>query len=503
MLYMLASGMVTGPSAFNGKHYCDSLSLYPGLIPLFRGTAGVPANAVKHATSERGHLLPCIATFDLSELSGPAELMLNDGKKKGFALPPKRKTKNELALLIQAPLPLNLILSIHFRSAEDKTVFESAAKNVSNVDLSPWRTEVTESLFSQNTDSPWPPQQAQVPSQDGSHDRLPAFSQALGGILAMLYQVVNHSDLGLATYRLATGSSTDSDHELVQNDPVLKDLPIWLKGDVDQIEDVPSALFWGCLQSIIDAKMQGESSRAVDVVLDYLDNQRDTFDTEEINSRLQTLISDMRACFGLGGETVSELFKRHKKPVARSLLIFCLRESCKDLLEFSHPELTEEDYLLSSILFGARDTWLGLDGDFRSPIIGDYVTHSMAELEQRKWQSKVSIGPGPKRPKPLRELFPSTTEKFDQHQADAALYLTRQLQWNDCIQTRITPAEERDPKNHEQDGSSIVLPGEWSAEPEVIPERFLEQLENCPTIPHETEIELRTKLDTGNRSTCE
>ncbi|MDE0285570.1 MAG: hypothetical protein OXN26_13610, partial [Gammaproteobacteria bacterium] len=62
MYYMLAAGMVMAPAGFRGKHYSDTLCDYPGWVPLFRDKDGIPSGALHQATSERRHLLPCIAS---------------------------------------------------------------------------------------------------------------------------------------------------------------------------------------------------------------------------------------------------------------------------------------------------------------------------------------------------------------------------------------------------------------------------------------------------------
>ncbi|MDE0096796.1 MAG: hypothetical protein OXS40_10540, partial [Gammaproteobacteria bacterium] len=133
MLYMLAAGMAMSPAGFRGKHYADSLRAWPGWIPLFRDKVGIPAEVLDHATSERKHLLPCIATFDLGGLSGPARMLSRNGSIRDVATPRAKKRKDDIALLVRAPLPLTLLSGIGFRSSEDRQAFEGAAGDVSNV----------------------------------------------------------------------------------------------------------------------------------------------------------------------------------------------------------------------------------------------------------------------------------------------------------------------------------------------------------------------------------
>ena len=401
MYYMLAAGMVMGPAGFRGKHYSDPLSVYPGWIPLFRDKDKIPAGALNQATSERKHLLPCIASFDLSDLSGPVRMLSRDGCMQDVAAPRTRKRKDDIAMLIRAPLPLNMLSGISFCSSADQQIFESNTMDVSNVDLSPHRIEIAESLFSTVTEVTWPPpMQRQGQLLEADADNPPALGQALGGVLAMLYHTANRSGLGLAAFRLATGAARDKDSDLVQSDPILTELPNWMDGgEISGQADTHAQLFWGVIQSLIAAQTEQRPQTPVDVALEYLDSQLDQLQEKELRERLERLIADMRSCLGLGGRTVTELLERHKGYLSRPLMLFCLREHCMDLFEFSHSLLSEAEYLLAGILFGARDSWLQLPRELRGPELSAYVVYRMAEAEHRKLGDGFTLG-DPRRPGP-------------------------------------------------------------------------------------------------------
>ena len=401
MYYMLAAGMVMGPAGFRGKHYSDPLSVNPGWIPLFRDKDKIPAGALNQATSERKHLLPCIASFDLSDLSGPVRTLLRDGRMRNVTSPPARKRKDDIAILIRAPLPLFLLSSISFRSSEDKQTFESNARDVSNVDLSLHRIEVAESLFSTVMDVTWPPvqRQGQLLEADAD-DKPPARGQALGGVFAVLYHITNRSDLGLAAFRLVTGAARDKDSDLAQSDHILAELPGWMDGgEISGQADIRARLFWGVIQSLVTAQMKERPQAPVDVALEYLDSQLDQLQEMEFRAGLERLIADMRSCLGLGGGTVTELLERHKGSLSRPLMLFCLREHCTDLFEFSHSLLSDAEYLLAGILFGVRDSWLQLPRELRDPELSAFVAYRMAEAEHRKLSDGFALGE-PRRPRP-------------------------------------------------------------------------------------------------------
>lgn len=414
MYYMLAAGMVMGPAGFRGKHYSDTLSDYPGWIPLFRNKDRIPSGALYQATSERKHLLPCIASFDLSDLSGPFRRLAQDGRMPDVTTPPARRKKDDLAVLFRAPLPLNLLSGISFRSSEDKHTFESNARDVSNVDLFPHRIEVDESLFSTVMDVTWPPSQRQGQLLEMDDDKPPALGQALGGVFTMLYHTANRSAHGLAAYRLATGVASDKDSDLVQSAPILAELPNWMDGgEISGQADTGSRLFWGVIQSLVTAQAKKRPQTPVDVTLEYLDSQLEQLQEMEFRTRLERLIMDMRSCLGLGGGTVTELFEQHQGSLSRPLLLFCLREHCTDLLEFSHPLLSDAEYLLAGILFGARDSWLQLPRELRDPDLSAFVAYRMAEVEHRKLSDGFTLGePGrPRSPVP-RQIEAGARAKF-------------------------------------------------------------------------------------------
>ena len=494
MLYMLAAGMVMGPAGFRGKHYSDPLSVYPGWIPLFRDKVKIPAHALNHATSERRHLLPCIASFDLSALSGPVRMLTRDGGMRDVTSPAARKRKDDIALLVRSPLPLTSLLSINFRSSEDRQAFESAANDVSNVDLFPYRVEIAESMFSSDVEVTWPAEQPQEQLIDDGSDNFPAFGQALGGVLAMLYHTANRSDLGLAAFRLATGVASDKDNDLTQSDPILSELPNWMDGGgISEQADIRARLFWGVIQSLVIAQAHERPQSSIDVALTYLENQLDLLEETEFRPRLERLITDMRGFLGLGGGTVTEFLERHKGSLSRPLLLFCLRETCTDLLEFSHPLLNDTEYILAGILFGVRDTWLRFPKELRHPNMSAYIAYRMVEAEHRKQGDNLAIDEPP-RPHPLRELFTSPGGEWSSIKKDVAVELASKCYWNDCIQTRITLGDGNLPESFERKGLHVILPGRVTTVTEVNEEKFLHRLGQWPPIAPQIESEVRNKL---------
>ncbi len=513
MLYMLAAGMVMGPVGFRGKHYSDSLSVYPGWIPLFRDKMKIPATVLQQAVSERKHLRPCVASFDLSDLSSPVRMLSCDGRLRDVTSPAVRKHKDDIAILVHAPLPLNLLLNIQFRTIDDRQAFERAAADVSNVDLRSHRIEVVESMFATDADVIWPVepsrQEQLFPSED---DNFPATGLALGGALTMLYHTANYSDLGLAVFRLITETACYRDVDLVQRDPILAEIRNWIhRREISRQADTRAQLFWGVIQSLMTEQTKKHPQAPISVVLAYLEDQLAGLSEVETRPHLERLMEDMRAVGSFGGGTITALLERHNEPLSRSLLLFCLREHCTELLEFSHSLLKDTEYLLAGILFGVRDSWLRLPTELRSAVLCDYVTYRMTDVEHRNLGDAFTLD-APPCPKPLREFFTLSDGEWSNWQKDVALELAHDCEWEDCIQTRITLAKGDYPHHFERSGQQILLPGRIENTVEIIQEnRFLKRLAQWPPISCCIESKVRKKLarlqestepESGKRSLC-
>ncbi len=513
LLYMMAAGLVMEPLGFRGKHYIDSLSTIPGWIPLFR--SDIPAKALDQATSERKHLRPCVVSLDLSGVSAPVQVLSREGKVRCANFPNLRLGKEGIGILVRAPLPLTLFSHIYFDSDEDQQIFETAAKDVSNVELTPYRLKVEESLFRNEIDVTWPPnfprqntrqkkpdsQQGMLPGleKDGPHvlglqiDYPRISEQALGGVLAMLYHCANRSELGVKVFQLITESTQAADESSIQ-DPVLAELPNWLNGgSIPAHSNTPTRLFWG----VVNALAQEENSleqQPVDMVLAYLGAQLTQLTDETNKSRLERLIEDMQGFLGLGGGTITDLFERNKGSLSRPLLLFCLREHCKDLLEFSHPLLSDTEYLLSGILFGVRDGWLRLPYEMRNQALSAYIMFRMTDVAHQK-QGDVFSGPKTPSPQPLRAIFPSARELWHPIQEKAAIEIAKVSKWQDCLETIIASADGSPLDEPKQESGKYIFSGETNSTIKIKQDVFLKHLGEWSPMEMELEAKVRNDLN--------
>lgn len=487
LLYMLAAGMVMSPKGFGKKYYLDSLSSFPGWIPLFPGK--IPQTAIDLSVSEQRHLLPCAATIDLKALRGRLMAVDLNGHAREIQFPDELDD-SEMVLLVPAPLPVTWIEAIAFPSKENKSSCETDARDFGNVPLLDFKREVNARLFSATSSFPWPPQNVTLSDRDSAPDK--AF--AAGGMMAMLLQMGNRGNVGTQACRL----SFDPDAIAVSGDtdPMIRDLGAWLQtGTISDTDDISSKLFWGAVDSVIRGRSTVDARNPIDVVLEYLEIAGEKLD-ERMKQALSKLAGDLRKLAGFSDSTITELFEKHPKPFSRVMTLFFLREKCSDLIEFRHPLLTEVDYVAAAILFAARDGWLGLPPGLRDVNgLQAAVSHRMAAMDHHLSATGLDFGEPPARPMPLREIFLSDAKGWTLKQRDAALLLARESKWTECIHTRINLGKGNYRMVIDGGGVQILMPGEVKAVmTEVAPSKLINKIENTEISP-KSEKKVRSFLN--------
>lgn len=471
-LYLLAAGMLMGPSGFGGKHYTDSLSLFPGWIPLFR--FGVPTTVLEASTREASHLRPCIVLIDLTSTRGTCQMSTKSGRWQ--AMPLGEGTPEDCAaVLLPSPLPLPEPTRLVFRSSEDRQLFLSAAEDVGNLDLSDVQLELKPELFNEDPKQVWPPPDAPFTAQD----RAPVRGQSVGGVVAMLYHAANRSAIALSVFRMVLSRQTVQDRDQLARDPLLRQLPRWLDGRADSEQsELQVRLFWGVADAIVSAKAAGSALKPLDATLRFLQGQIESLEDASYRARLEKLVTDMRGTLAFGDSTVTGLLERHRGGFSRALLLLCLCERCEDLLAFNHPLLSEQEFVLACVLSGARDGWIGLSRELKRPAsLLRYVSRRMAAAEHALCESEVSFVPSDECPIPLRELFETRDSGWSKKQMGAALAIARDHKWTECLRTRIAIGKGEYRLLVESGGVSLILDGEVKAvTTEVDPTAFLAQI---------------------------
>ena len=443
MLYMLSMGVLTGPAGFRGKHYADPSGDVPGWIPLFRGE--VPVAVLERCTSEDPKTLhACMAEIDVTLLTGTIQLITREGEVVSTELP-SDATAGGSMMLVPAPLPSTLVKCLRFPAEADQKAFTTGGRGDPTLD--PSRIPEQQVVPSPSTDSVptwWPPAPFNEGSGGQQQDRSPVHGQVVAGAMAMFYQLANRCDAGAAAYRILAGDAADADREAIKGDEILAQLTHWLEQGKPSVDAAPRArLYWGAVQSLVDAHVQGEKEISVDTVLAYFDGaMADESNPEDVRKRLGKIVRAMRSVGGLGRVgTVSDLLRHNPGSLSRPLLMLALRPSCKELLEWSlPPETKDEELVLAVILFSAREGgWRKLPTELRAPEgLKEFAEQRIFEIAQRAMGRDLALRMHPPRTQPLRELVAARGQPWVTSMGPGAFGdFARRHGWQDCCITEV------------------------------------------------------------------
>lgn len=428
MFYMLGVGLVLPPSGFGGKYYQDTLARSAGWIPIFLDKK-VPTDALALSTLEAEYLRPVILEVQLTGLSVKVSGALKEFNTSSADVSGAISASS--CLWLPAPLPTTRITRILFSSKEDKGAVEADATNYQNVPLGDFKRSVLKTAFTHPAGS-WSSIDAPAPRETPLHAPV-----AIGAVSAMLMHFGNRGTLSV---RACHAAFDPDESPAIQDDP-LGALPIWIRtGSVPTSGDAVSRspyekLFWGVVDRLV--MWRGDPSlSAEDALLSYLEGQLESLD-ERAKSGAKKLLDTLVSLTGLGAATASELFARHQTPLARAMILFFLRDRCEDLLDFKNDELHEIDWLVAAVLFGIRDSWLGIPPALREvPGLATAVSDRMAHLSHRMAGTDLLLGALSPRVKPLLELL-ATDGEWNSRQDAIVQELVRIHGWN-CATTRIS-----------------------------------------------------------------
>ena len=495
MMYMLSTGLVMPPHGFADKYYEDTLSSFPGWIPLFIDQ--VPWETIELSTREAKYLKPTVIDFDLSKLSGQLIFLGKDNIREASF--PDQLDGNDYAILVPAPLPMSWIKTVVFESDEDIKACNEGAKDFDNVPLEDVRCgSKRKALFTAKSSTvSWPP-------KEGPTERYVPLQEPLaaGGIMAMTLLVANMGDIAVRTCRYAFDAD-DSTKEQAGGHPIFSGLQTWMRTGVaslpaevekNRVKDrdvFQTWFFWRAVEGLVEWRKTGQaggSTGAEDILINNLEEVSAEL-RPQLRKGIKKLQDTLTSLRGLADATISELFERHNAPLARAMTLFFLREKCADLLNISNDKLDEPDWLAAAILFGVRDGWQKLSLGLRShPRLRSAVSHRMAQMSHRIAGTDIDLGKSPDRIRPLLELL-GDGSTWKSSEKKAALTLARELKW-DCIHTRISLGQGEYGITVQENSVNIDLRGEPKINSEVELNRFLNYLSKACMDP-EVEANIR------------
>ena len=432
LMYMQAAGLVMPPSGFGGKYYGDTLDLVSGWIPLFipsrKKADQPPPSAIEAATREAGYLRPVIVELNLEGMRGPVRVLGVRGwteRRLEMGVGPQDRL-----VLLPAPLPASRVRRVLFRSAAERDDTLAEAKERRNVQLARTLCGVGKTAFSGSTRDVWPPRTD--PVEERTVKGLDA-AQAAGGILTTLQDLANIGETALRACRAAFDTNSEPPDERI-----LRSLPEWLAGNAprqgEAVQESPRGI-WRVVDRLVTAGSRPGGLTPLDALTDYLAEATEQVVGNRMD-RANSLSDTLRELgAGLRAGRVSDMLHEYKRPMARAMILFVLRDryaELADVFQQYREQFSETDKLAAAILFGAREGWLGLSVALRgTPELTAAVTHRMAARAHRVENSGFDLGEVPPRVIPLRELLGAA----DMHQ-EAALLLARQMGWP-CIRSRI------------------------------------------------------------------
>ena len=491
---LLSTGLLAYPETVTKGYLQDFFSDFPGHVCIFADK--IPKAAFDRILSVKPNLVPVIIQYDISKITGNVIAFTDQDTKEEVRLPSELDGRHRV-LLIPAPLPTAAIQSIYFEDKNKKENYIDRASGKSNVPFSHWSNSVNKTIFKPGKSNI----EINIDPLDLS-DQL--FTEHLtrvlvnAGIRTLHFQLANLDPLANDFYQWAYHTNTQSNAKSEQSvEEVLRPLPQWIttgQVDLDEIRLSSSRLvveiFWKLVERMVvplDDDLTG-----YDLVINVLMDEAGQRDNA---TNLSQLIDELRGLrSGLPGESVDELFNRYKSPFIRALILFFVRDNCRDLLTADIPGLTTIDQLVASILFAARELWHTYALDLRgAEQFSKMISLSMAQQFQKLRGSGLEIDMGILQVEPVYELLMgdkaarSSAKKY----RDARVIFAKRMGW-DCIKTTLTLPNGDYTLQGSTAGIKIELSGEMkSITTDVEIQSFKEKFVALNNIDLELEMEIR------------
>ncbi len=129
----------------------------------------------------------------------------------------------------------------------------------------------------------------------------------------------------------------------------------------------------------------------------------------------------------------------------------------------------------------------------RNQELSAYVMYRMAGVVHQKQGDDLSLPETP-RPQPLRALFPVGADTWNDSQKSAAMKISEDNAWRDCIETIVASADGFPLDEPRQENGKFIFSGKAKSTPRIVHEIFLRRLGEWPPIDGELELEIRNAL---------
>ncbi len=400
---ILAQGLLTSPEGFS-KYYKDSLSDFDGYLPLFN--LQIPVEALNKATSEAGHLTPCILEFDLKGVSGQVKIR----EKESYTdIKLESVSADSIAegeqLNFPLPMPLGCISKVIFRSKKDLEAFKKDVSTRSNVvlnnlklhhtikdsklfekQLKDTQSELKELLKINASDSILKPEVTECGVVSSTQVVKPNYPviYAYGGLLSLLFY---HAKNGKISHDFLTcfskGKTSETDDSTDQF--IHKFIYDFFYGDIDDSQS-RNKILKGIISSCIDSK------DFKNIIIDFL--RTSDWNDKKAEKRSIELAGKLHDYASNSSLSTSEWFDSAKPGIEKILLMLFTREDSESFIEYQNPNITfsEHEQLLFSMFFGIRDSFIK-SPSFLKKYNGlqSFVSYMMANYTHTKMNSGISF----------------------------------------------------------------------------------------------------------------
>jgi hypothetical protein len=443
---MIAQGLISSPEGFR-KYYSDTLEFLSGYIPLFKNR--VPADILNSVIKESNDLLPCIVEINLNKIIEGGVKLFNNNELIDSSLKDIENIEFDSLIFILAPLPLQCISKVIFRTIDEKESFEKELSLYSNVilnDITIYYSESDEKLFRpQGVDEFLENFSIENIKNINTCDVTPLDYKrvyAFGGLLNNLFYFSKNGQISHDVFNYALNYSQN----LQKNtDDIPEDVAIILdciyKKPLANEENIQEIVYRGLVEVAI------KSDNFKDDIIEFLNSK------EKTHSIAKKLINFE----SINYKPVSQEFKEAKTRYGKALLMMFVREDSESLIDYELDLFDETDYLVFAMLFGIRDKFSKVPKFIREfEKAQNFISTKMANHAHSMLESSIRF---------KEENIPPTIMKMLKNNRFKE-YLAKKLNMEDCFQTKIPSL------NYKVVKGKPVLPGIVMPKFEILEDQY-------------------------------
>ena len=401
MRMIISQGLITSPEGFS-KYYEDVLNDHSGVIPVFKNK--VPTGVIDKSLSEE-NMVACIVKLNLQLIEGSAYVEVDkDFKQIDISDCLEGNVSN---LYVPSPIPASLIEIIYFQSKGDRDRFKVDADSYSNVPLVDLNCLIKKTLFKKNK-LPYHKPQENLLNNHSELDYSKIY--AFGGISANLFHYAKNGTLSNELYKSFVHFDHYWDSEKYSKslyatlNAITTVIPV--ESSLEALE-IRKKLYYDLFEII-----RGNRKLIKQNILSYLDNYKN--DNEKLQKHIEKIAKSIHD-LEFSEKTIPEILER-AGGVEKFLIMFFLRDSSKDLIEFEDFPFKEEELLILGVFFGCRDNFKNIPKFIREwEGLQAFISTQMANYAHQLTESNITFKSPTQEPITLSDVIKNSPSiKHDQ-----------------------------------------------------------------------------------------